>query len=94
MANPFQPREPFQPKVVFSTSLGSPALTQRPPPNVPNLLAQPRRCTVREASGGKGSRTFKDCDGQEVSKIEWDNGRITSDGDEDIEGGCDDSTSA
>ncbi len=92
MANPFQPRPPFEPRVIYPSSLGSSALTQRAV-ETPAMSQQPSRCTVREATGGDGSRTFKDCGGQEVSKIEWQNGRIVSTGDEEIEGGCDDSSS-
>ncbi len=92
MANPFPPRIPFVARVIYPSSLGTSAFTKRDA-QTPQMSQEPSRSTVREATGGTGSRTFKDCDGQEVSKIEWENGRITSTGDEDIECGCDDSSS-
>ena len=40
-------------------------------------------------NGKKGSRVWMDCDGNEVMRIEWNDGLITSSGDEYMEAGCD-----
>ncbi len=39
-------------------------------------------------NGRKGSRVWKDCDGYEVMRIEWDDGLITSTGDAEMQAGC------
>jgi hypothetical protein len=39
-------------------------------------------------NGKKGSRVWRDCDGNEVMRIEWDDGLITSTGDAEMEAGC------
>ena len=40
-------------------------------------------------NGKKGSRVWKDCDGNEMMRIEWNDGLVTSSGDEEMEAGCD-----
>jgi hypothetical protein len=39
-------------------------------------------------NGRKGSRVWKDCDGNEIMRIEWDDGLITSTGDAEMQAGC------
>ncbi len=92
MANIFQPIPTYQQRVIAASSVGSMPIR---PSARPTFTPDTSRINdVREANGGDGSRTFKDCDGNEVSKIEWKNGIITSTGDEEIQGGCDDSSSS
>ncbi|GAA5117189.1 hypothetical protein JIN84_17780 [Luteolibacter yonseiensis] len=94
MVDPFPPRTPFQPRVIAATSIGTAAVTLvRSHAERPNMKVQPQKCEVREAGGKTGSITFKDCDGQEVGKLEWRNGQVLTEGDQEVEGGCDDSTS-
>ena len=40
-------------------------------------------------NGKKGSRVWKDCDGNEMMRIDWNDGLVTSSGDEEMEAGCD-----
>jgi len=88
----FQPIPIYQPRVMAASSLGKmvPQSTDRPR-FTPDTS---RVCDVREARGGEGSFTFKDCDGNETGKLEWKNGLVTSTGDKDIEGGCDGNSSS
>ena len=44
-------------------------------------------------NGRTGSRVWKDCDGNEVMRIDWSDGLITSTGDEEMEAGCDGTSS-
>lgn len=49
--------------------------------------------TVIEAPGKTGSVRFIDCDGAQTGFIEWENGRMLTEGDQVIQGGCSDSSS-
>ena len=46
--------------------------------------------TIRVIGNGRvGSLVWKDCDGNEVMRLEWNDGLITSSGDYEMEAGCD-----
>jgi hypothetical protein len=40
-----------------------------------------------------GALIFKDCEGAEVARIDWVNGMITTEGEQEIEAGCDGTSS-
>lgn len=89
MADIFAPIPIYQPRVLAATAVGTQvALLPRLQGERPTFTPDTRQCDVREANGGDGSFTLKDCDGAESAKIEWKKGIITTEGDSEAEAGC------
>lgn len=91
-----QGRPRYAPRDLKPSTLGTAAVTY--------LTSEPSRSGVmtapggglekHEAAGGTGKLIFQDCDGAEVGRIEWKNGKILTDGEQTIECGCDGGTSS
>lgn len=63
-------------------------------PRVVNFPTQGGK-TKNEASGNAtGSIRFIDCDSAEVARLEWNKGRVTTSGDQEVQGGCEGDTSS
>lgn len=89
MDSVFQPIPTYQPQIVAPTSVGTQiALMPRIQAERPTFTSDDRQCDVREANGGDGSFTFKDCNGAQVGKLEWRRGIIQDEGDQEMESGC------
>lgn len=54
-----------------------------------NTLVFKGTCKVPIPVGNPGSRTWTDCEGNQVMGIEWNRGLVRSSGDESMEAGCD-----
>ena len=89
-------RPAYEPKVLRATSIGTPVATiVNPVPQRSEVVTAPGGGSEKhDAAGGTGKLIFQDCDGNEIARLEWKNGKILTDGEKTIQCGCDGGTSS
>jgi hypothetical protein len=88
-------REPYQPRSLRPSSLGTPAalFLSSEQPRVVNLPVNGGK-TKNEAKGKSGALIIQDCDGAEVARVEWDAHGVKSEGEQTVQAGCEGGTSS